>query len=363
MTRKLYRQRAAAFFRWAESRGLTLASIDASALAAYAEQIAAERSRHEASVYLTPVRGVLRHLAGSGLLASNPCPPGRPNGRGTAVMSEGDASHLPVSGSRRTEGDTATRQREEPGAGTLHTGLVPVGFPLLDLMAMLGHMDDPSLRRIFDEEPIALSLLEQVRWPDGPECPYCGVSAVDEPRAQVVCPACAKRYSVTTGTMFESSSVPVRLWFVVIHQAYLAESGLPDEELRQRFGLDLPAALALCRRIGEAVVQEGLPAGDELKRALDVRDRELGQAQVVRAIVHYAELEAIRDRLRRAQAEGTPVDDLPPGMTLAEALTKIEARIADEDRYVISMKDGYLVRNPAEMETAGDSSEAADARS
>jgi hypothetical protein len=45
-TRKLYRQRAGAFFRWAESRDLTLASIDASALAAYADQIAAERSRH-----------------------------------------------------------------------------------------------------------------------------------------------------------------------------------------------------------------------------------------------------------------------------------------------------------------------------
>jgi hypothetical protein len=80
-TRKLYGQRAAAFFRWAESRGLTLEAIDGPALAVYGDQIAAERSRHEASVYLTPVRGVLRHLASWGIEGADPCPRGQPNGR------------------------------------------------------------------------------------------------------------------------------------------------------------------------------------------------------------------------------------------------------------------------------------------
>ena len=56
-TRKLYRQRAGAFFRWAESRGLPLETIDGPALTDYGDLIAAERSRHEASVYVTPVRG------------------------------------------------------------------------------------------------------------------------------------------------------------------------------------------------------------------------------------------------------------------------------------------------------------------
>jgi hypothetical protein len=39
-------------------------------------------------------------------------------------------------------------------------------------------------------------------------------------------------------------------------------------------------------------------------------------------------------------------------MTLAEALTNIEARIGEEDRYVSSMKDGYLVRRLAESDAA-----------
>jgi hypothetical protein len=192
-------------------------------------------------------------------------------------------------------------------------------------------------------------LLEQVRWPNGQWCPHCGTEARDDPPAQTVCAACAKPYSVTTGTMFEGSSLPVRLWFVVIHQMYFAEPSLPDEELRHRFGLDLPAVLSLCRRIGDAAVQETLPIGDELKRAITVRDRELGQDQVARSILEYMELTAVRDRLVQSRAEGTPVEDFPPGMTLEEALKKIEALIAEHDEYVIDKQDGYLVRyRPAE---------------
>jgi hypothetical protein len=53
-----------------------------------------------------------------------------------------------------------------------------------------------------------------------------------------------------------------------------------------------------------------------------------------------------------ARAQGTFVDDLPPGMTLEEAIGKIEARIAEEDRYVIINDDGYLVRYVPEADAA-----------
>lgn len=89
-----------------------------------------------------------------------------------------------------------------------------------------------------------------------------------------------------------------------------------------------------------------------MARALEVRDRELAQDQVVRAIKEYRELEAVRDRLVQARADGTPVDDLPPGMTLEEALATVEARIAEHDGYVYSLKDGYLVSSLADSVTA-----------
>src|SRR5262249_5433550 len=66
---------------WAESSGLTLTSIDAPALAAYKAELAAATSPQTAEVYFVPVRGVFRALADIGVLAANPCPGGRLNGR------------------------------------------------------------------------------------------------------------------------------------------------------------------------------------------------------------------------------------------------------------------------------------------
>ena len=224
---------------------------------------------------------------------------------------------------------------------------IVVGFPLLDLLAMLGEMEEESLRRIFDDEEIALSLLEQVRWSDGQKCPHCGAGADDDLPARAVCQACAKPYTVTTGTFFDGANVPLRLWFVVIHQLYFADSVLADDELSGRFGVSLSDLLSLCRRVGEAMALEGIPLGNELKRAITVRNKELMHEGVVRAIIKYAELEGVRDRLVQAREEATSVDDLPEGMTLEEAIAKIEAVMAEEDSYVIAMDNGYLVRRPA----------------
>jgi site-specific recombinase XerD/transposase-like protein len=325
-TKRAYSKSIRRFLCWAAYRNLSLEAIAAADLTVYAAEIAARSSLHAASVSLSGIRGLLRHLAAAGVLATNPCQSPSPK------LQEPYAK------------DTSSQPQSTPKPE-------PVGFRLLDLLAMLGHMEEQTLDAIFNEETLALALLEQVRWPNGPECPYCGSSADDDPQTEVICPACAKHYSVTTGTMFDGSPVPVRVWFIVIHQAYLAQSGLHDKQLRQ-LGLDLPTVLSVCRRIGEALMQDALPIGDELRRAITVRDRELGQDQVVRSIIEYAELTAARDRLLQARADGTPVADLPPGMTLDEAIEKVESRIAEYDRYLITVEDGYLVRDPAEMGAA-----------
>jgi transposase-like protein len=328
-TCNLYRQQAGRFFRWAASRGLALESIRPAEVSAYAAELGASMSPRSTATYLTGVRAAFRHLVGAGVLPENPC----------------DA---PLDAARRTAKDWSTKE----AVGTSEASAA--GFPLLDLLTMLGNMEEQTLLRIFAEEAVALWLLERVRWPEGSACPYCGAEAGGEPRAEVVCPACAKPYTVTTGTMFEGSPVPVRHWFFLIHQMYLAESGLPNDDLQQRMGIDLAAIASLCRRIAEAVTQEGLPAGDVLKRAIVVRNKELIQDDVARAIIAYAGLEAVRDRLMQARDEGKTVEDLPEGMTLEEALEKIEARIAEEDSYVITMEDGYLVRSAVETAAGGE---------
>ncbi len=71
-TRKLYGQHARRFFRWSAERALTLESIATTDVAAYSEEVAGAKSPHEASVYLTPVRGLFRRFMGSGVVFDNP---------------------------------------------------------------------------------------------------------------------------------------------------------------------------------------------------------------------------------------------------------------------------------------------------
>jgi hypothetical protein len=72
--------------------------------------------------------------------------------------------------------------------------------------------------RRFDSEDACLAYVERIRWPNGFVCPHCGV--IDEPWRMkgdtLRCKACRKRTSITSGTIFDKTRYPMRVWFHVI---------------------------------------------------------------------------------------------------------------------------------------------------
>jgi hypothetical protein len=99
--------------------------------------------------------------------------------------------------------------------------------------------------------------------------------------------------------------------------------------------------------------REGLTSGDVLRQKVELKDRELTQNEVVRDIREYAALEAARDTLIAAARDARDtVPDMPPGMTLDQAMADIAARIAEHDRYVIELKEGYLISRLATADDA-----------
>jgi transposase-like protein len=70
--------------------------------------------------------------------------------------------------------------------------------------------------RLFHDEILARQHLEALRWPKGPVCPHCGVekgaTALDGKAHRpglYQCNECRKQFSVTVGTVFERSKVPL----------------------------------------------------------------------------------------------------------------------------------------------------------
>jgi hypothetical protein len=315
-TRAEYRTFIHRFFRWADACGLSLKQIASADVLAYIEELRETAAKNTANQYVAALRSFFRHLADAGVVSDNPC-------------------------------------TIRPAAALARTLRPRAGFDLLALMAMLANMEQESRRRVFEEEESALALLDQVRWPDGADCPGCGgndhAATAGAGRGEPYhCVSCGQKFTVLTGTMFEGSELLLRHWLHLIHQRFLTSETASDTELAALIGVDTSSIPSLCTRLRRSMNREGIPNGDALETALADKDRQLVNDQFARDIIRYAEMTSVREQLIEAKAIGTEVPDLPPGMSLDEAVAILDAQIAEADRWVFYLEDGCICRKLAD---------------
>ena len=79
---------------------------------------------------------------------------------------------------------------------------------------------------IFTNEDAARSHLESVLWPDGPVCPHCGcmenIAKVEGKKKShrpglYYCNDCKSQFTITVGTVYERSKVPLHKWVLATH--------------------------------------------------------------------------------------------------------------------------------------------------
>jgi transposase-like protein len=131
---------------------------------------------------------------------------------------------------------------------------------------------------IFNDETAAREALEAVRWPNGPVCPHCGNA--DPETMPVVegkkrthrpglryCNACKGQFSVTVGTVFESSKIPLSKWWLAMHLMGASKKGISAHQLYRMLGLgSYRTAWFMAHRIREAMkVLNPPPMGGEGK--------------------------------------------------------------------------------------------------
>src|SRR5262249_25481140 len=77
------------------------------------------------------------------------------------------------------------------------------------------------------------SYLEALRWPEGISCPQCdGRSITDIPaRRRYYCRGCRHFFSLTSGTAFHNSHLPLWKWFLAIELLLGTDGGIPANEL------------------------------------------------------------------------------------------------------------------------------------
>ncbi|HXC54041.1 MAG TPA: IS1595 family transposase [Rhizomicrobium sp.] len=112
----------------------------------------------------------------------------------------------------------------------------------------------------FTNEQAARKHLEALLWPQGPNCPHCGV--VNEATALkgkstrpgvYWCNACQKPFSVTVGTVMERSKIPLQTWLYANHLICSSKKGISSHQLARMLGLSYKSAWFLAHRIREAM--------------------------------------------------------------------------------------------------------------
>jgi transposase-like protein len=113
---------------------------------------------------------------------------------------------------------------------------------------------------IFTNAEKAREHLEAQRWPHGPICPHCGVvneaTHVGGKAARpgcYQCNACREQFSVTVGTVFESSKVPLHKWLLATYLISSSKKGISAHQLHRTLGVTYKTAWFMAHRIREAM--------------------------------------------------------------------------------------------------------------
>ena len=126
----------------------------------------------------------------------------------------------------------------------------------------------------FTDEDAAREHLEASRWPHGPVCPKCGgadrQSRIEPNEAKKIragllfCGHCRQQYTVTVGTVFEDSHLPLHKWVYAIHLMCASKKGISSMQLHRVLGVSYKTAWFMSHRIRHAMEEEmSGPLGQE----------------------------------------------------------------------------------------------------
>lgn len=112
----------------------------------------------------------------------------------------------------------------------------------------------------FTDDDAARAHLESIRWPAGPVCPHCGATEQQgrlngkaHRPGLLSCGACRSQYSVTVGTVFERSKVPLHKWVLATHLLCSSKKGISSHQLHRTLGVTYKTAWFMTHRIREAM--------------------------------------------------------------------------------------------------------------
>jgi transposase-like protein len=152
-----------------------------------------------------------------------------------------------------------------------------------DVGDAVGGRDYPRNWREFEQffptERRCILYLQQVRWPDGFRCARCGHDRywLRESDRRLLCTNCRYKTSLTAGTLFEGTRLPIRTWFLAIWRLVEQTNGASALGLQRALGLgSYQTAWAWLHKLRRAMV----PTSGRLRGTIEVDESFIGGVEV-----------------------------------------------------------------------------------
>jgi len=140
-------------------------------------------------------------------------------------------------------------------------------------------------KAIYLDEDAAREYLERLRWPNGAVCPHCGVIGAyklqpkpnsKKPVRKGVwkCRACRKQFTVTVGTIFEDSHIPLYQWLSAIQFLCASKKGISAHQLHRMLNITYKSAWFMAHRIRYAMEQP--PLNKKLQGVIEADETYIG---------------------------------------------------------------------------------------
>src|SRR6185437_4155192 len=121
--------------------------------------------------------------------------------------------------------------------------------------------------------------LRELRWPDGFRCSRCGGRESSPVRGSLLrCRNCRHQASVTAGTVFQDTRIPLRLWFQAMWWVTTQKNGASALGLQRILGLNrYETAWTILHRLRRAMVR---PGRDLLEGRIEVDECYIGGPEI-----------------------------------------------------------------------------------
>ncbi|MBS1767623.1 MAG: IS1595 family transposase [Acidobacteria bacterium] len=134
-------------------------------------------------------------------------------------------------------------------------------------------------------ELAAVELLEEQRWPDGPQCVHCESRAVYQMKDAATgqrnkrflwrCRDCKRQYTVRVGSVYEESRLPLRHWVYAFWMSASGKNGVSAREIQRHCQITYRAALFLLHRVRWAMATD-LDADPKLDGIIEADETYVG---------------------------------------------------------------------------------------